>query len=161
MSHKESWDQVQVGEEITPKVFYVTQDHINAFQVFLGAGMAPVALTRTESGHNLHVDEEYSRAHMFGGNVGDGHQTYSYMCQLVTDWLPYGSLVSGYSEVDIKMTNPTRPGDRVVAKGVVKDKFVEFGKKYVVCEVNAFKAEEKMVAVGTIKAMVPDVKVRA
>jgi acyl dehydratase len=110
------------------------------------------------AGHNLHVDQEYSREHMYGGNVGDGHQTIAYLCELVTNWLPYGALVSGYSELDIRMTNPTRPGDCVVAKGVVKDKFIEEGRKYVLCEVNAFKGGDKMVAIGTIKAMVPDLK---
>jgi len=153
MSHKENWDQVEVGEEITPLTFYVTQDHIDRFQEFLGH---PANSTSWMAGHNLHVDEEYSREHMYGGNVGDGHQTIAYLCELVTNWLPYGALVSGYSELDIRMTNPTRPGDRVVAKGVVKDKFIEEGRKYVLCEVNAFKGEDKRVAIGTIKAMVPE-----
>ncbi|MBI4200776.1 MAG: MaoC family dehydratase [Chloroflexi bacterium] len=158
MSHKESWDQIQVGEEITPLTHYVTQDHINKFQGFLGhaaAGPSPMA------GHNLHVDEEYSREHMFGGNVGDGHQTIAYLCELATNWLPYGALVSGYSEVDIRLTNPTRPGDRVVSKGVIKDKFIEDGRRYVLCEVTAVKGGDRIVAFGHIKAMVPDLKVKA
>ena len=154
MSHKESWEDVQVGEQIAPLVHYVTQEHINGFQGFLGHG--PSQIHGWMSGHNLHTDEEYSRTHMYGGNVGDGHQTIAYLCELVTNWLPYGALVSGYSEIDIRLTNPTRPGDVVTSTGTVREKYTEDGRKYVLCEVQAMKGEERLVAVGQIKAMVPD-----
>lgn len=156
MAHKESWENIQVGEEIPPVIHYVTQKHINTFQDFLGHG--PTTAEGWMRGHNLHVDEEYSRAHMFGGNVGDGHQTVAYLCELVTNWLPYGSLVSGHSEIDIRLTNPTRPGDVVTSRGHVKDKFIEEGRKYVVCEVMAAKGQDRLVAIGFIKAMVPDLQ---
>ena len=156
MSHKESWEEIQVGEAITPLVHYVTQEHINRFQEFLGHG--PSTVQGWMRGHNLHVDEEYSRAHMYGGTVGDGHQTIAYLCELVTNWLPYGALVSGYSEVDIRLTNPTRPGDVVTSTGSVRDKFTEEGRNYILCEVMATKGEKKLVAIGQIKAMVPDLR---
>lgn len=154
MAHKESWENVQVGEVITPLAHYVTQEHINGFQEFLGHG--PSTVQGWMRGHNLHVDEEYSRDHMYGGTVGDGHQTIAYLCELVTNWLPYGALVSGYSEVDIRLTNPTRPGDVVTSTGRVRDKFTSEGRNYILCEVMATKGEETLVALGQIKAMVPD-----
>ena len=67
-----------------------------------------------------------------------------------------GALVSGYSEIDIRLTNPTRPGDVVTSTGSVKGKFTEEGRNYILCEVMATKGEEKLVALGQIKAMVPD-----
>jgi acyl-coenzyme A thioesterase PaaI-like protein len=156
MSHKESWEEIQVGEKLTPLVHYVTQEHINGFQEFLGHG--PSSVRGWMRGHNLHVDEDYSRQHMYGGNVGDGHQTIAYLCELVTSWLPYGALVSGYSEIDIRLTNPTRPGDVITSNGMVKEKMVEQGRRYVVCEVSATKIGDRLVAIGEIKAMVPDVE---
>ena len=138
---------------MTPLVHYVTQEHINRFQEFLGHG--PSMVQGWMRGHNLHVDEEYSRAHMYGGTVGDGHQTIAYLCELVTNWLPYGALVSGYSEIDIRLTNPTRPGDVVTSTGSVRDKLTEEGRNYILCEVMATKGDEKLVALGQIKAMVP------
>ena len=154
MSQKESWEDVQVGEQLAPLMHYVTQEHINRFQEFLGHG--PSQAQGWMSGHNLHTDEEYSRAHMYGGNVGDGHQTIAYLCELVTNWLPYGALVSGYGEIDIRLTNPTRPGDVITSTGTVREKYTEDGRKYVLCEVQAMKGEERLVAVGQIRAMVPD-----
>ena len=65
-------------------------------------------------------------------------------------------LVSGYSEIDIRLTNPTRPGDIVTSHGVVRGKMVEKGRRYVVCEVSATKMDNRLVAIGEIKAMVPD-----
>ncbi|MCC6472501.1 MAG: MaoC family dehydratase, partial [Burkholderiales bacterium] len=111
--------------------------------------------TQWLAGNNLHVDEEFSRRNMFGGVVGDGNQTIQYLCQVITDSLPWGSLVSGYSSLDAKLTNPTRPGDEVVASGSIVKKFSENGRDYVVCEVKAVKRQDSVVAVGTFKVHVP------
>jgi len=149
---KRSFEDLRVGDEMTPLVKHVTQDHINTFQHFMGHH------ERGEMswlvGHNLHIDEEYSRRHMYGGNVGDGHQTISYLVQLLTSWLPAGALMRGNSSMDIKLTNPTRPGDTITVTGRVADKLVEDGKKFIVCEVRADNQNGKLVAIGTVKAYV-------
>ena len=149
-----SFEEVEEGESLRELAIEVTQKHIDDFQVFLGHTLAdsehPWLL-----GHNLHVDEDYSRSHMYGGLVGDGNQTCQYLCQAVTDSLPWGTLLSGYSKLNIKLTNPTRPGDRVRVTGTVLRKYREDQRDYVECEVRATKGEGQLVAVGSIKAYVP------
>ncbi len=145
------------GETLPELHVSVTQDHITGFQEFLGHHDPTETETAWLIGNNLHIDEEYSKRNMYGGVVGDGHQTIQYLCQLVTDSLPWGTLVSGYSLIDIKMTNPTRPGDQVVATGKIARKLTEDGRDYVICELQATKQQGRVVAVGTIKAHVPKV----
>ena len=144
------------GEALRPLHISVTTEHITGFQDFLGHH-DPNTIEGTQwlVGHNLHVDEDYSRRNMFGGVVGDGNHTIQYLCQVLTDSLPWGSLVSGYSSLDVKLTNPTRPGDEVVASGTLVSKFTENGRDYVLCEVQATKQQESLVALGTFKVYVP------
>lgn len=143
------------GEALRPMHVNVTQHHIDVFQDFLGHRDASDPDKAWLLGNNLHTDEDYSKRNMYGGLVGDGNQTAQYCCQLLTDSLPWGTLVSGYSAVDVKLTNPTRPGDEVVVTGNVTRKFSEDGRDYVVCEVLAVKQGGSVVATGTIKAYVP------
>ena len=150
-----TFSDLKEGEELKPLRISVTREHINGFQEFLGHFNEEDDAGSWLVGNNLHVDEDYSRRHIYGGVVGDAHQTFQYLCQVLTDSLPWGSLVSGYSTIDVKLTNPTRPGDTVVAKGKIVQKTTEDGRDYVLCEVNATKQEDKLVAIGTIKAHVP------
>ena len=150
-----SFKDLVEGEALPPLHISITKDHINGFQDFLGHSNPHAIEGNTWLiGNNLHVDEEYSKKNMFGGVVGDGHQTIQYLCQLLTDSLPWGSLVSGYSSLDVKLTNPTRPGDEVVATGKIIRKLTEGGRDFVICEVSATKQQGSVVAIGTIKAHV-------
>jgi hypothetical protein len=144
------------GEALRPLHVSVTREHINGYQDFLGHH-DPNTIEGTQwlVGNNLHVDEDFSRRNMYGGVVGDGNQTIQYLCQLLTDYLPWGSLVSGYSSLDVKLTNPTRPGDEVVATGAIVRKLTENGRDYVICEVQASKQQDALVALGTFKVHVP------
>jgi len=150
-----TFDEINVGEALPTLEVDVTGDHIIAFQAFLGHLTPEFEEMKWIVGNNLHLDEDYSRRNMFGGVVGDAHHTIQYLCQVVTDGLPWGSLVSGHSAIDIKLTNPTRPGDHVVATGRIVDKLIEDGRQIIVCEVEAIKQDSKTVAVGTVRAHVP------
>lgn len=151
-----SFADLAEGERIGPLHISVTPEHIGAFQEFLGHHDGSDPDKKWLIGNNLHTDEDYSRKNMYGGVVGDGHQTVQYLCQLLTDSLPWGTLVSGYSSVDIKLTNPTRPGDEVEATGRILRKYSEAGRDYVVCEVRATKQGDVVVALGEIRAFVPN-----
>ena len=146
---------LEVGEKFRPLHIEVTQKHIRDFQEFLGHFDAEEKETACLFDSNLHIDEDFSRKNMYGGVVGIGHQTIQYLCQVVTDSLPWGTLVSGHSSLDVKMTNPTRPGDEVVATGKIVDKVVEDGRNIVVCEVRATKQDDMLVAIDTIRAGIP------
>ena len=143
------------GETLGPLAISVTQAHIDLYQDFLGHLDASDPDKAWLLNNNLHVDEDYSKRNMYGGLVGDGNQTVQYCCQLVTDCMPWGTLVSGHSKVDIKLTNPTRPGDEVEVSGKLTRKYTEEGRNYVVCEVSAAKQNGSLVATGTVRAYVP------
>jgi hypothetical protein len=153
--HDRRFADLVEGEALRPLNILVSQQHIDVFQDFLGHLDASDPDKAWLLGNNLHVDEEYSKRNMYGGKVGDGNQTVQYCCQVVTDSLPWGTLVSGYSKVDVKLTNPTRPGDEVVVTGSVARKFTDGGRDFVDCEVKAVKQGDVVVATGTIRAYVP------
>ncbi|MBI4201290.1 MAG: MaoC family dehydratase [Chloroflexi bacterium] len=161
MARKHHWEEIEIGDVLTPEVHYVSQEHIDKFQGFLGHG--PESLVDGDRGteHNFHMNEQYARRTAFGGAVGDGNQMVNYLVELATDWLPYGAVVSGYTHLDAKITNPTRPGDVVTATGTVKDKYVESGRKFVLLELEAHAKrpgvdERRLVVMGTLRTFVPD-----
>lgn len=145
---------LQEGEDLKPLTISVTQEHINNFQEFLGHLDAEGQFGKA-AGKNLHADEDYARQHIYGSVVGDANQTIQYLCQVVTDSLPWGSLLTGHSEIDIKLVNPTRLGDAVLVSGKIVEKRIEDGRNFAICEVRADKQGDKLVAIGTIKASVP------
>jgi len=150
-----TFDDLVEGESLTALHISVTPDHINSFQDFLGHTDPKHSENPWLMGNNLHIDEDFSKKNMYGGIVGDGNQTAQYLCQILTDSLPWGSLVSGYSKLDIKFTNPTRPGDEVVVTGNITQKYTESDRDYVVCDVIAKKNRDTVIAVGNIRAYVP------
>lgn len=143
------------GEELKTLRIEVTREHISDFQIFLGHYDATGSFAPTHENENFHVDDEYAQRNIYGSVVGDGNQTFQYMCQVVTDSLPWGSLLAGYSELDVKFTNPTRMGDTVVTSGKIVEKRVEDGRNFAICEMSASKQGDILVAIGTIKAYVP------
>ncbi len=161
MARKNHWEEIKIGETLTPEVHYVTQEHIDKFQNFLGAGRE----SQEEGGlgieRNFHMNEEYARRTTFGGVVGDGNQMICYLVELATDWLPYGAVVSGYTRLEAKVPNPSRPGDVVTVTGSVKDKHIKDGRKYVVLDLMAQAKrpgvdEPKLISVATLRTYVPD-----
>lgn len=142
------------GEDLKPLHITVTQEHIDGFQEFLGHFETEGYWSKSP-GKNLHADEDYARQHIYGSVVGDANQTIQYLCQVVTDSLPWGSLLSGHSDLDIKLVNPTRLGDTVVVSGKIVEKRTEDGRNFAICEVIANKRGDKVVAIGTITAWVP------
>ncbi len=150
-----TFEDIAPGEALLAQRIEVTQEHINTYQDFLGHSNPNDPETGWLVGNNLHIDEEYSRRNAFGGVIGDGHQTAQYLFRMVTSSLPWGTLDAGYSSFDLKFTNPTRPGDVVVTKGHVVDLVTEDGRDFAVCEVQAWKQGDRMVAAGRIKAHVP------
>jgi len=143
------------GEVFTSKPIEVTPQHITDFQEFMGHLDPSFSL----ADHNHHVNEEFASRHMYGGIVGDGHQTIQYLWQVVTDHLPADALVSGHSSLDVRLVNPTRPGDTIVAKAEVTAVEPAAGGSIVVLDVNATNQREATVAFGTIRAFVPVVTV--
>jgi acyl dehydratase len=143
------------GEELKALHIDVTREHIADFQIFLGHYDKEGAFAPTHDKENFHVDDDFAARNIYGSVVGDGNQTFQYMIQVVTDSLPWGSLLSGYSELDVKFTNPTRIGDKVVTKGKIVQKLTEGGRNYALCEMTAHKQGDVLVGIGTIKAYVP------
>ena len=141
----------EVGEVFTSDPITVDMTHITGFQDFMGHLDPSFSL----AGFNHHVNDDFAKEHLYGGVVGDGHQTIQYLCQVVTDHLPAGALVSGWSSFDLRLVNPTRPGDTVVARAQVSAVTPHGAGTVVELEVSAANQRDATVAFGVIRAFVP------
>lgn len=140
-----------IGTVLTSSPIEVTPKHVVDFQDFMGHLDRSFSLVD----HNHHVNEEFASQHMYGGLVGDGHQTLQYIWQVITDHLPPGSMISGHSSVDIRLVNPTRPGDTVVVSAGVKSVDTDTESSIVGLDVSATNQRGSTVAFGQVSVFVP------
>lgn len=152
MSTPEPRSMPNVGDVFTSDPITVDMKHIVDFQDFMGHLDRSFSLVD----FNHHVNEDFAKQHLYGGVVGDGHQTIAYLHQVVTDHLPAGALVSGGSTFDIRLVNPTRPGDTVVATAEVVAIEPHEAGTVVELKVGATNQREATVAFGVIRAVVPE-----
>lgn len=141
---------IQVGDVLPKRTWTATKENMRAFGELIPA--QPDNPTRAR---NPHLDEEYARGQIYGGLFVDGNHTMSLVCQVATDWLPPGGLLSGHSEVELKFPNPCRLGDTLILGGEVVGKTSENGRDVVTLKMLAENDKGKVVAVGTIAAYVP------
>ena len=142
---------IRVGDLLPKRTWTVSKADIESFGDFL----YPATPDNPKRLGNPHMDEEYARKHIYGGLFVDGNQTVACLCQLATDWLPPGALVSGFSDVDIKLPNPIRVADVVTFSGEVASTTSREGRDYVTLQVLARNQAGKVVAAGTIATCVP------
>jgi hypothetical protein len=145
------FDAIRVGDALPAQSWTVTRTDIEDFGDFL----YPATPENPERRGNPHVDEEYARQSIYGGLFVDGNQSVAFLCRMATDWLPPGSLVSGFSEVDVKFPNPVRVADVITFSGKVSGKTSDGGRGRVKLEVIAHNQAGKVVAVGSISTYVP------
>ncbi|OGA25475.1 MAG: hypothetical protein A3I01_18195 [Betaproteobacteria bacterium RIFCSPLOWO2_02_FULL_65_24] len=145
------FEDIRVGDGLPRQTWTVAKEDIEAFGDFL----YPATAQNPERRGNPHIDEEYARQSIYGGLFVDGNQTVALLCRMATDWLPPGSLVCGFSEVDVKFPNPVRVADVIAFSGEVSAKTTEGGRDRVRLEVLAQNQAGKAVAVGAICACVP------
>lgn len=147
----QDFDAIRIGDALPAQTWTVTKADIEAFGDFL----YPATAANPERRGNPHIDEEYARQSIYGGLFVDGNQSVAFLCRMATDWLPPGSLVSGFSEVDVKFPNPVRVADVITFSGKVSDKTSEGRRDRVKLDVIAHNQAGKVVAVGSISTYVP------
>ncbi len=120
MSEQRYYEDIEVGEEITPLVKQPTTR-----QLVMWAGAS--------GDYNpIHYDKDYARSRGLDGVIVHGQLVYCFLGQLMTDWAGEGGSL-------LKLTCSYRgmnfPGEAITCRGKVARKYVENGQKHVECNV--------------------------
>ena len=120
-----SYDSIEVGDDLPILVKYESQETIDLYARYASSS------TRTDL-HNLHTDLEYATKSIFGGTVNMGAATVAYVAELLEKAFPLKDLMSRHSRLEMRATEPIRPGDTIIFTGRVTGKREEGGHRLVV-----------------------------
>jgi len=130
-----NWDDFNVGDtaEHTKKI---TDEDIQAFAKLSG------------DYNPIHVNDEYAKTTMFGQRIAHGMISASLISAVLGMHLPGPGAV--YMSQEVKFRKPVFPGDTLIAKGEVVDKFTKKdGKlKFLKIQTNVYKQENELVTEG-------------
>lgn len=139
MAKTMSFDALKEGDELPPVRKEVTQEKINQYA------------EASQDFNPLHTDLEFAKTTPFGGTVAHGLLSLAYISEMMTRSFARGWLAGG--KLTVSFLAPVRPGDIVTARGVVKGKREEEGRRVVVCEVFCETQKGERVVSGEASAL--------
>ena len=138
MYSKKDFEQLRIGENLTPLVKKMTQDKINKY------------VSAAEDYNPLHVDIEFAKKTPFKGTIAPGFQYMAYISELMAREFGEGWYVGGI--LDVRLFKPVRPDDWLFTRAKIVDKKQENEEKIVICEVRITNQNNEDVIVGTAEA---------
>lgn len=97
----------RVGEEIRSIKKKMTQEKINKYAEASG------------DYNPIHVNPEFAEKTFLGGTIAHGLMSLSYLSEILRDFFGRNWFLGG--ELDITFIEPTRPGDLIRARGIVRE----------------------------------------
>lgn len=116
-----TYDALKEGDELSPVRKNITQEKVNQYAEASG------------DFNPLHIDPEFAKTTFYGGTIAHGLLSLAYISEMMTKAFAKGWLTGG--KLTVTFLAPVRPGDTIVARGVVKKKREEDGQRIVVCDV--------------------------
>ena len=141
MSCYRTFEELNIGEELTPLIKKMTQEKINKY------------VSIAEDYNPIHTDEEFAKKTPFKGIIAPGYQTMAYISELMSRDFGDAWYVGG--KLDIRMVKVVRPGDLLTARAKVVDKKEEAGKNVAVFEVHLINQDNEDVIIGSAEAAFP------
>ena len=138
MYSNKDFEQLRIGENLTPLVKKMTQDKINKY------------VSAAEDYNPLHVDIEFAKKTPFKGTIAPGFQYMAYISELMAREFGEGWYIGGI--LDVRLFKPVRPDDWLFTRAKIVDKKQENEEKIVICEVRITNQNNEDVIVGTAEA---------
>lgn len=139
MSETLSFDALKEGDELAPVRKSITQEKINEYAQASG------------DFNPLHIDPEFAKTTFYGGTIAHGLLSLAYISEMMAKSFAKGWLAGG--KLTVSFLAPVRPGDTITARGVVKQKKEDSGKRQVVCEVFCENQNGERVIAGEASAL--------
>lgn len=96
--------------------------------------------------HETHFDPDYARSMGLPGVIVHGGVIFSYLSQMITDWIGEWGTVR---KLDCSYRGMFFPGEAVVCRGRVTGKYSESGGQRLECEIWAENPDGEKLAAGT------------
>ena len=120
MPHRLYYEDIVVGSEITPLVKHPTRR-----QLVMWAGVSG-------DYNEIHYDKEFAQSKSLPGVIVQGQLAYSFLGQLITDWIgEQGSL----RKLTCSYKGMNFPDEPLVCKGKVNRKYVEDEEHCIACNI--------------------------
>jgi len=140
MAEQLYYEDVAVGSEITPLVKQPTTR-----QLVMWAGASG-------DYYQIHYDKDFAQSRGLPGVIVHGQLAYSFLGQLMTDWMgEQGSLW----KLACSYRGMNFPGETLTCKGRVSKKYIEDGEHYVVCNIWAENSKGEKTVSGTAIVILP------
>ena len=140
MAEQLYYEDVAVGSEITPLVKQPTTR-----QLVMWAGASG-------DYYQIHYDKDFAQSRGLPGVIVHGQLAYSFLGQLMTDWIgEQGSL----RKLACSYRGMNFPGETLTCKGRVSKKYIEDGEHYVVCNIWAENSKGEKTVSGTAIVILP------
>lgn len=101
--------------------------------------------------NEIHYDKDIAQSQGLPGVIVHGWLTYSFLSQMVTDWIGDGML----KKINASFRGVHLPGQDVTCKGTVVKKYISDGTGLVECEIWAENIEKQRTTVGQATVALP------
>lgn len=134
------YEDIVVGSEITPLVKHPTKR-----QLVMWAGVSG-------DYYEIHYDKDFAQSKGLPGVIVHGQLAYSFLGQLITDWIgEQGSL----RKLTCSYKGMNFPDEPLICKGKVSRKYVEDGESYIACSIWAENVKGEKTISGTATFIMP------
>ena len=142
-----SFGSIEVGDQLATLEITESQEIILAKNDFRLAGKPNPS--------NIHTDEEFARANIFGGAVNSGPASMSYVDQMLELSFPLRSFYHA-GRLLMRAITPFRAGDTVTYQGEITAKRMEGNDKIVECRVKGTNQRGDLVTLSDAVFVLPD-----
>jgi acyl dehydratase len=134
---------LEIGFEIEPKSYEITQEKINIYSRYVFHG---------KDIKNIHTDDEAARKAGLPRALAQGRYPIGYISEAMLDFFGEGWIRGG--KLDVTLIKGIYPGDKIAVKGKIKDKIQERDATRLILDVWLENQEGEKATVGTASGVV-------
>lgn len=134
------YEDVQIGTEMPPLVKHPTTRQLVKWACASG------------DYYEIHYDKDFAQSTGLPGVIVHGWLTFSFVGQLVSDWM---GVKGTLKKLGCSYRGMNFPGENITCKGVVTKKYTQDGEHYVECEIWAENPQGEKTAPGTAIVVLP------
>ncbi len=134
------YEDVAVGTEITPLVKLPTTDQLIRWMGVTG------------DVNRIHYDKEFALSAGWPGTIVHGSLKWQFLIQMLTDWIGHGGTIR---KVNCQNRGMDLPGNTLICKGRVVNKYVEGEHHYLECEIYIDNHKGERTTAGKALIVVP------
>jgi acyl dehydratase len=134
---------LEIGYEIDPVSYDITQDKINAYSRYVFGG---------KDTKNIHTDDETARKAGLPRALAQGRYPIGYLSERMLNFFGRGWIQGG--KLEVTLVKGIYPGDTITIKGKIREKIPEGNLTRLVLDVWLEKQDGEKATVGTASGLV-------